>query len=108
MGLFLENSMVKKKIMAHFMHENERDAARNIMSQVQETQSYLLGEIEEGDIPQLKKQGLIIQPIDDQPGSDTPGLGMGLRSSIRGMPSEGFESDRARRVLVEEEEEKGR
>ncbi len=95
MGLFLENSMVRKKIMAHFMHENERDAARNIMSQVQETQSYLLGEIEEGDIPQLKKQGLIVQPIDDQPVSETPGLGTSLRSRIREMPSEGFESDRA-------------
>lgn|SRR5919109_840195 len=57
--------MAKKRIRAHFMHERERDAARAKMSQVHETESYLLGEIEEKDVPVLKDQGLIIEPMDN-------------------------------------------
>lgn len=65
--------MTRKRIMAHFMDERERDAARQKMTQVEETESYLLGEIDEDDIPDLEQQGLIVQIVEEEGKPETPG-----------------------------------
>lgn len=64
--------MAKKRIVAHFMHEEERQAAKKKMNKIEETESYLLGEVEESDIPELQKKGLIIQAIEEEKRTDRP------------------------------------
>lgn len=67
--------MAKKRIIAHFMHEQERDRARQMMTQLDETESYLLGEIDEDDIRHLEQEGLIVQLVEEQPEPETPAAG---------------------------------
>lgn len=74
--------MARKRIIAHFMHETERDAAAPMMTAVHRTDSYLVGEIDEYDIPPLEKQGLIIQVLEAAPEPETPGA---ERTPARGI-----------------------
>jgi serine protease AprX len=64
--------MAKKKIIAHFMHESEEAEARQRMTDVETTDSYLVGEINEDEIPALREKGLIVQSIEEQPQIETP------------------------------------
>lgn len=61
------------RIIAHFMHEKEREAARQKMMHIDETDSYLLGEIDESDIEGLQNQGVIIQRVEEKEEPETPG-----------------------------------
>jgi serine protease AprX len=89
--------MPKRRIIAHFMHERERDTAKQMMSNVQATESYVFGEIDEEGIPDLQRQGLTVQTLDEQPPIETPGResqplpGISISkprpSSLRGLPS---------------------
>lgn len=65
--------MARKRIIAHFMHEAEAAAAHERMPAAYGTESYLLGEIDEDDIPGLEEQGLIVQVLEDEPEAETPG-----------------------------------
>ncbi|MGD2249324.1 MAG: S8 family serine peptidase [Candidatus Methanofastidiosia archaeon] len=85
--------MTKKRIIAHFMHGKEADAAREKMTHVEETESFLIGEIEEEDIVVLEQKGLIIQVLKEMPTIETMGseseLGFGIKTHRRGpKPSE--------------------
>jgi serine protease AprX len=63
------------RIIAYFMQEEERDAARNEMAVFQETESFLLGDAEDEDIPKLEDQGLIVERVEENPEdqAETPG-----------------------------------
>lgn len=65
--------MAKKRIIAHFMDEQEETTALQKITNVQRTESYVLGEINETDIPALQQKGLIIQVLEAQPKAETPG-----------------------------------
>lgn len=65
--------MGKKRIIAHFMHEHEEAAASQKMTQVERTEGYLVGEIDENDIPELMRRGVIIQVLEEEPEAETPG-----------------------------------
>jgi len=65
--------MAKKRIIAHFMQEGEEAAALQRMTNIQRTESYVLGEIDEADIAALRQKGLVIQVLEDQPRVETPG-----------------------------------
>ncbi|MBC7262025.1 MAG: hypothetical protein H5T63_08425, partial [Chloroflexi bacterium] len=65
--------MTKKRIIAHFMHAEEEAAALQKMTNVQRTESYVLGEIDEADIAALRQEGLVIQVLEEQPRVETPG-----------------------------------
>ena len=43
------------------MHEAEQAAARQVLTLVGETDSFLVGDVEESEIPELERQGLIVQ-----------------------------------------------
>jgi serine protease AprX len=77
--------MAKKRICAYFMHEHELAEAQKRMTNVDSTDSYLVGEIEENEIAELEKKGLIVQKIDVAPGQETPtaelARSVGLRSA---------------------------
>ncbi len=55
--------MVIRKVIAHYMHEEELAAARNAIPDGTVTESYVFGDIAEGDIQALRDQGLIVQDI---------------------------------------------
>jgi len=65
--------MSKKRIIAYCMHEHEWAAANAKMSDVTATESYLLGRIEEADIQALQERGIIIEVLEEQPETETPG-----------------------------------
>lgn len=65
--------MGKKKIIAHFMHEKEREAAISKMTEFERTDAYLIGNIDENDIADLEKDNLIIRVLEEEPEVETPG-----------------------------------
>lgn len=65
--------MAKKRIIAHYMHESELAAATEQMTDLSQTESYVLGDVEAADIPALEARGLIVQVLEDQPLAETPG-----------------------------------
>jgi serine protease AprX len=79
--------MTKKRVIAHFMHEKEADAAREKMTNVEETESFLIGEVEEEDIEALEQKGLIVQTLKKTPMIETMGgesdLGFGIKTHRR-------------------------
>ena len=65
--------MAKKRIIAHCMREEELATAVEMMPDGEKTESYVIGDIEESDIPKLQAKGIIVQDID-----------AGLRPPLRG------------------------
>jgi serine protease AprX len=61
------------KVIAHVMHESEMAAARAKMTDFSETEGYLMGEIEPGEIPALEQAGVIIQRLEQEPSLEPPG-----------------------------------
>jgi len=55
------------RIIAHFMHEDEEAFARQILDNITATESFIVGEIEESEIPELESKGLIVQVLEDVP-----------------------------------------
>jgi serine protease AprX len=58
--------MVKKKIIAYFTDDTERETARDKMSSTQATNSFVVGEVAETDIDYLKQSGLIVEILEDK------------------------------------------
>lgn len=57
--------MAKKRIIAYFMHEPERDEALKEMPGAEETGSYVMGEVDETRLDALRAKGLIVQQLQD-------------------------------------------
>jgi serine protease AprX len=55
--------MEAKRIIAHFMHEHEREAARPLMQDIQVTEGYLLGSADDAAIEEIKARGLVVQVL---------------------------------------------
>jgi serine protease AprX len=55
--------MSKKQVIVHVMHEYETLSALKVMTDSEETESFVFGEIEENDIKKLRDQGLIVQEV---------------------------------------------
>ena len=61
--------MARYRVKAFFMHEREADAAKlaeqqETLKEVEWTDGYVIGVIDEMDVPNLIKQGLVITPIE--------------------------------------------
>lgn len=65
--------MATKRVIAYYMHEGEEAQASGRMKNVERTESYVLGEIDEADIAQLKAQGLVVQELPPETAAETPG-----------------------------------
>ena len=61
------------RIIAYFMREEQREAARSKMTSIEVTDSYIVGDIAEQDIAALRAKGLVIETIEDRPPIETPG-----------------------------------
>jgi hypothetical protein len=59
--------MPKKRVIAHSMHEREQQAAVAMMSNVVSTPGFVMGDVDEAQIKQMKRQGLVVQVLGDPP-----------------------------------------
>jgi serine protease AprX len=75
--------MVNKRVLVNFFNEAARDKVREKVQQRSETDSFIIGEIDENDIPNLQQQqGLIVEALDDNIRVvETPGRTNELSSS---------------------------
>jgi serine protease AprX len=58
--------MSRKRVIVYVMHENEVAAALRAVTEPEQTESFVLGEAEDSDIDELRKQGLIVQVLDEE------------------------------------------
>jgi hypothetical protein len=87
--------MALYRVKAFFMHEHEKAAATSaeraaILTETEWTDGYVMGVIDEGEIPALVDQGLVITPIevletpDRSPGRDPYDGSGGPATPLRG------------------------
>ena len=88
------------RVIAHFMHEQERDAAEQMMTDAEVAEGYLIGEVDESRIPAMEAAGLIIEPLDEDAPLETPGRDWEIMPGVerpgepiggRGLEAEGLE-----------------
>lgn len=58
--------MAKKRVIAYFMHEEEQHAAQQALSDSESTESFVMGELDEEEIDDLRAKGLILRVLDDE------------------------------------------
>src|SRR5678815_4880073 len=75
--------MASKRVIAYFMHESEEGAANARLRNVQRTESYLLGDIDEKEIADLEKEGLLVQEIAPPEEAETPGRPFEVLPGVR-------------------------
>src|SRR5258708_14354838 len=59
--------MGKKRVIAHFMHEYERDAARPLLSEEILKDGFWIANVDEADIPRLQRAGLFVRILKEKP-----------------------------------------
>ena len=75
--------MARKRVIAYFMHETEEQAARARLQNVQSTESYVLGDIEESQIADLERDGLVVQEVAPPSDAETPGRAFDVLPGLR-------------------------
>ena len=65
--------MGRKRVIAYFMHESEEGLASSRMRDAERTESYVMGEIDEADIAELERGGLVVQELPPATRAETPG-----------------------------------
>jgi serine protease AprX len=84
--------MAKQRVIAYFMHESERNAAEQVMTSAQVTDSFAIGEMDDAQVTELRKQGIIVnvEPSfvtpEEPPPPPSPGtaaFGFGLTASAQ-------------------------
>lgn len=63
--------MADVKVVATFMHKAEMAAAKKQMKTPIVTDSFVMGRIDETNIPDLVKEGLVVQVLEDEPPAET-------------------------------------
>ncbi len=59
--------MARKRIVAHFMHEHERDSVRPLLSEEVLRDGFWIANVDERDIPQIRKNGLFVRILEEKP-----------------------------------------
>ncbi len=75
--------MARKRIIAYYMHESEEAQASAVMQNVERTESYLLGDIDDSQIAQLEAQGLVVQALPPESVAETPGRAFEVAPGLR-------------------------
>src|SRR5688572_8980203 len=58
--------MPTRKILAFFMHEYEEQACLDIIKSARRTESYIIGEVDDAQLEELKKKNILVQTLDDE------------------------------------------
>ena len=66
--------MAEIRVIAYFMHEHEQAAAVSALKNAQITESYVVGEIDEWQVPALEQAGLIVERIQPPVANPIEGL----------------------------------
>jgi hypothetical protein len=64
--------MAKTRVIAYFMHEHEKAVATATLTNAQTTDSYVVGDIDDAQIPDLERNGLMVQRFETPPANLTP------------------------------------
>src|SRR5918992_2858462 len=56
--------MAEKRVIVHFMHEDEMNEAVQTVRTAQATESYVIGVVDENEIAELEAKGLIVQTLE--------------------------------------------
>ncbi len=59
--------MADKRVIAYFMHEREKTEAHELLRNVIATDSFLMGNIDDSELPLLEQAGLVVQVLDEAP-----------------------------------------
>ena len=91
--------MAVKRVIAHFMHEDEQAIARQLLSQADETESYVIGNADDDQLQVLRDRGLIVEELPaPEPATnerDFGGPGPLTMGGVRGFnPIDNFASPR--------------
>lgn len=66
-----EAAVAEAKVIAHFMHDSEKAEATQRLHDAEVTDSYVIGGIDDSEIPDLEQHGLIIQRVDEEADAET-------------------------------------
>ena len=78
-----------KRVVAHFMHESERDEALALLSEAEASKAFVLGVTDAAGIKQLKKSGLIVDVVADVAPAPARTTKRGKRAGKRGAAKTG-------------------
>jgi serine protease AprX len=81
--------MARKHVIAYFMHEAEMAEAQQRIPGGESTESYVVGEIDEADIPVLESRGLLVQEVAAGTEAETPGRMFDSAAARRGVRRRG-------------------
>ncbi|MFD3540406.1 S8 family serine peptidase [Streptomyces sp. NPDC058662] len=74
------------RVIAYFMHEGEEQAALSMLGNATHTDSYIIGDIAERDLPALESAGLTIDKLDDMRGAETSAMARGRVTGTSAFP----------------------
>lgn len=75
--------MATKRVIAYYMHESEEGLASARLANAERTESYVVGEIEEGEIAALEQAGLVVQVMPEARAAETPGRAFDVAPGLR-------------------------
>jgi len=78
--------MANKRIIAYFMHEAEQAEAIRLMPNGLSTESYVIGDIDEGELPALRARGVVCVETAPPRRPETPGMIFESRTAGIGGP----------------------
>src|SRR5690349_19289494 len=79
-----------RKVVAIYMHEDEREAARSLMAGANISESFVYGEADDAAIDRMRAMGLIVVPQGDQEeSSDVMGFAPSPLAAMQPRPAGG-------------------
>ena len=81
--------MARKRVIAHFMHEREMGWALSRMTDVVQTDAYLIGELDDDQLEKFRDHGLVVEELEEPqapPQADDPADPLGAGEVSRADP----------------------
>lgn len=77
--------MPVQKVIAYFMHEKEEAIISSVLSNPQRTESYYVGEADEGELQQLRDKNIVVQVLNTSPDKQDEQIGLRKMNRINGI-----------------------
>ena len=79
--------MATKHVIAYVMHETELDAAAAALDNAQATESYVIGDVDDEGIEELRRRGLVVDELAAPGRPTTAAMARGTLAARRGGES---------------------
>ena len=76
--------MATKRVIAYVMHETELDAAAAALDNAQVTESYVIGDVDDEGIEELRQSGLVVDELAAPARPTTAAMARGTLAAQRG------------------------